>query len=152
MNRLIKAAFLSILLALCLGAAITSWLKQKQLPAPTEHDLYSIMNGQLADLRAADFASAYQYAASGMQQKFSRTQFEVMIRRDFITMTEAARVEFGAVRITASSALAQVFLTTPDGLTRVYVYSFAPEKGGWKITGVRPLNLQPLTQLPGLPL
>lgn len=150
MNRLIKVGLLTFLVALCLGAAIAIHLHQVQSPALAEHDLYSVVNRQLADLRAADFGSAYQYAASGMQQKFSRTQFELMIRRDFVSMTRSARVEFGAVRITDSSAFAQVFLTTPDGLTRVYLYTFAAENGGWKITGVQPLSLQPLTHLPGV--
>lgn len=148
MNRLIKLGLLVFFVALCLGAAIATRLTQQQSPAPAEHDLYSVVNRQLADFRAADFRSAYQYAASGMQQKFSRTQFEIMIRRDFVSMTRAARVEFGAVRITDSTASAQVFLTNPDGLTRVYLYTLAAENGGWKITGVRPLSLQPLSHLP----
>jgi hypothetical protein len=150
MNRLMKVGLLAFFVALCFGAAIAIHLNQEKPPTLAEHDLYSVVNRQLADLRAADFGSAYQYAASGMQQKFSRMQFELMIRRDFVSMTRAARVEFGAVRITDSSAFAQVFLSTPDGLTRVYLYTFAAENGGWKITGVRPLNLQPLTHLPGV--
>ena len=73
------------------------------------------MNRQLSALRTDDFDSAYQYAATGVQQKFSRTQFELMIRRDFSSMTEAHRVEFGAVQVAGAAALVQVFLTTPDG-------------------------------------
>jgi hypothetical protein len=150
MNRLLKVGLLSFFAALCLGATIAKYRNQPPPLAPAEHDLYSVVNRQLADFRAADFGSAYQHAASGMQQKFSQTQFEAMIRRDFFSMTRAARVEFGAVRMTNSTAQAQVFLTTPDGLTRVYLYSFAAENGGWKINGVRPLNPQPLTHLPGV--
>ena len=150
MNRLLKLALLTFLLALCLGAAIATRLAQRPPAAIAEHDLFSVVNQQLADFRAADFSSAYQRAASGMQEQFSPSQFELMIRRDFFSMTRAARVEFGAVRMANRSAEAQVLLTGPDGLTRIYLYRFAIENGHWKISNVRPLSLQPLTHLPGV--
>lgn len=99
-----------------------------------------MVNRQLSALRAADFGSAYRHAAAGVQQKFSLSQFEVMIRRDFSPMTQAQRVEFGAVRVTDGAALVQVFLIAPDGAVRGFLYSFTAEPGGWKINGVQPLG------------
>ena len=152
MNRLIKLGLLSSLVAVCLGAAMTIQFRHQPHRRPTERDLYSVVNRQLAAFRAADFASAYQFAALGLQQKFSRNEFERMIRHDFSSMTRAARVEFGAMRINETGALAQVFLTTADGSTRVYVYRFVAENGSWKIDGVQPLGERRLTRLPGVPI
>ena len=87
---------------------------------------------------------------AGVQEKFSRSQFELMIRRDFSPMTEAEHVEFGAVRVDGAAAAVQVFLTAPDGAMRGFLYSFTAEADGWKIDGVQPLGPQPLRRLPGL--
>ena len=87
-----------------------------------------------------------------MQQKFSPQQFEFMIRRDFSSMTEAQRIEFGNVYVNGGSAYAQVFLTTPDGAMRGYLYSFTAEADGWKIDGAQPLGPQPIRRPRGLAL
>src|SRR5207342_1352800 len=112
-------------------------------PAPAAKELYSIVNQQLFALRTDDFDSAYRHAASGVQEKFSRAQFELMIRRDFWSMREAQRVEFGNVQVAGSAALVQVFLTSSDGAMRGFLYSFTAEGDGWKIDGVVPLGPQP---------
>jgi hypothetical protein len=54
------------------------------------------------------------------------------------------------VQVVGDGALVQVFLTTPDGATRAYLYSFTAERDGWKIDGVQPLGSQPAQHLPGL--
>jgi len=149
MRPWLKVLLLLFFFALCGAAMIATHLTQQHIPAPSARELYSVVDGQLSALRAADFESAYQRAAAGVQEKFSRTQFELMIRRDFATMTEAAKVEFGAVENAATTALVQVFLTTADGVTRVYLYSFSAERDGWKIAGVQSLGRQPVRHLPG---
>ena len=150
MNRLCKISLLLSFFALCGAATIATHFVRERTPAPPARTFYSIVSQQLASFRAEDFDSAYQQAASGVQQKFSRAQFELMIRRDFSPMTEAAHVEFGAIRVAGASALAQVFLTAPDGTVRAFLYSFTAESSGWKIDGVQPLGPQPARRLPGL--
>ena len=122
----------------------------KRTPAPAARELYSVVSHQLTAIRAADFGSAYRNAASGVQQKFSLSQFELMVRRDFSPMTRAEHVEFGAVRLSGAAALVQVFLTAPDGATRGFLYSFTAEADGWKIDGVQSLGAQPGRHLRGL--
>ena len=112
---------------------IATHLTRQRTPVPAARELYSVVNRQLSDFRAADFESAYQHAAAGVQEKFSRSQFELMIRRDFSSLTQTAQVEFGAVRVAGAGALVPVYLTTPDGLTRAYLYSFTAERDGWKL-------------------
>lgn len=65
-------------------------------------------------------------------------------------MTQAQRVEFGAVRVAGGSALVQVFLIARDGAVRGFLYSLTAEPDGWKIDGVRPLGAQPERRIPGL--
>jgi hypothetical protein len=150
MNRWLKASLLLFLFALCGAAILATHALSQRRPAPPARELFLIVNRQLSNLRAEDFESAYQHSASVVQQKFSQSQFELMIRRDFSSMTAAQRVEFGAVRVGGSNALLQVFLTTPDGAVRSYLYSFTCEADGWKIDGVESLGPQPLRRLPGL--
>ena len=150
MNRLIKFSLLVFFFALCGAAIVATHLARERTPTPAAKELYSIVNRQLFALRTDDFDSAYRHAASGVQQKFSRTQFELMIRRDFSSMTEAHRVEFGTVQVAGAAALVQVFLITPDGAMRGFLYSFTAEGDSWKIDGVQPLGSQPLRQLRGL--
>lgn len=150
MNRLVKISLLLFFFALCGAAIMATHFAQERTPPPAAKDLYSIVDRQLSAFRAADFDSAYRHAAAGVQQKFSRSQFELMIRRDFSPMTEAEHVEFGVVRVAGGAALVQVFLTTPDGVVRGFLYSFTAEADGWKIDGARPLGTQPARRLPGL--
>ena len=152
MSRLLKTALLIFFFALCSAAIVATYRAQQRTPPPAPRELYSIVNRQLAAFRTADFDSAYRQAAAGVQQKFSRSQFELMIRRDFAPMTEAEHVEFGAISVAGASAMVQVFLTAPDGAVRGFLYSFTAERDGWKIDGVQPLGPQPVRHLPGLRL
>ena len=152
MNRLVKTSLLLFFFALCGAAIFATFRAQERTPPPVPRELYSIVNRQLAAFRTADFDSAYRHAAAGVQQKFSRAQFELMIRRDFSSMTDAEHVEFGAVSVAGGSALAQVFLRAPDGAVRGFLYSFSAELDGWKIDGVQALEPQPVRHLPGLRL
>jgi len=150
MSRICKVSLLLFFFALCGAAVIATHLVRDRTPPPAAKELYSIVRQQLLDFRADDFGSAYQHAASGVQQKFSRRQFELMIRRDFFPMTEARHVEFGALHVQGAAALVQVFLTAPNGSVRGFLYSFTAETDGWKIDGVQPLGPQPARRLPGL--
>lgn len=150
MNRIVKVSLLLFFFALCGVAMLATHFAGKRTPAPAPKELYSVVNRQLSAFRAADFGSAYRHAAAGMQQKFSLSQFELMIRRDFSPMTRAQHVEFGAVQIIGATAAAQVFLTTPDGVVRGFLYSFTAEADGWKIDGVQSLGEKPAQRRRGL--
>jgi Domain of unknown function (DUF4864) len=150
MNRPVKFSLLVFFFALCGAAIIATHLARERTPTLAAKELYSIVNQQLLFFRTDDFDSAYRQAASGVQQKFSRSQFELMIRRDFASMTEAHRVEFGTVQAAGGAALVQVFLITPEGAMRGFLYSFTAEGNSWKIDGVQPLGPQPVRHLRGL--
>ena len=150
MNRLLKALLLLLFFATCGTAVLTTHLARERTPAPPAKQLYSIVRQQLSAFQADDFDSAYRQAAAEVQQKFSRAQFERMIRRDFASMREAEHVEFGAMQVAGGNALVQVFLRAHDGSVREFLYSFTAEATGWKIDGVEPSGPQPARHLPGL--
>ncbi len=150
MKQILKISLLLVLVALCAAAILKHhWTSQRQSLGETKK-LFSVVTGQLTDFRAAHFESAYQHSAIGIQRKFSPAQFEVMIRRDFSAMIRAGQVEFGVVRVTGATALAEVFLTAPDGSVHIFLYSFSAEADGWKIDGVQSLGTEPARQLPGM--
>ncbi|HEY2800636.1 MAG TPA: DUF4864 domain-containing protein [Chthoniobacterales bacterium] len=150
MNRTVKASLLLFFFALCGAAILATHNARNRIPPPPAKELFSLVNRQLSAFRAADFERAYRHAAGAVQERFSPAQFELMIRRDFSSMTEAQRVEFGAVHVAGATALVQVFLIAPNGAVRGFLYSFTAEPDGWKIDGVQPLGRQPVRRMPGL--
>ncbi|MEO5720087.1 MAG: DUF4864 domain-containing protein [Chthoniobacterales bacterium] len=149
MSRLAKASLLLFFFSLC-GAAffITARVRERVAP-PGPHELFAVVNEQLAAFRADDFGSAYRQATSGVQQKFTLPQFEAMVRRNYADMASAQRVEFGAVRVEGGTALVEVFFVARDGSVRVFLYSLISERGGWKVGGVEELNRYRPSQSPG---
>ena len=148
MSRSLKLCCLFFFFALCGVAMFATYRLRERTPAPRASELFAVVNRQLSAFRAADFPGAYRQAAAGVQQQFSLSQFELMVRRDYTSMTEPQRVEFGAVEVAGGAALLQVFLTAPDGSVRGFLYSFTAEADGWKISGVQPLGRTPSRQLP----
>ena len=136
MTPLAKGSLLTFFFSLCGAAVIVSHHARENAPAPVPHALFAVVNDQLSALRVADYASAYSYAANGMQQKFTLPQFERMVRRNYTHMAEARRVEFGSVRVDGGNATVQVFFFKRDGSMRTFVYSLTAEGDVWKISAV----------------
>ena len=140
MSRAAKASLLLFFLSLCGAAFFITQLVRERAPVPAPHDLFAVVNEQIAAFRADDFRSAYRQAATGVQQKFTLPQFEAMVRRDYAEMANAQRIEFGSVKVEGGAALVQVYFVGGDGSVRVFLYSLISEHGGWKIGGVEELN------------
>jgi hypothetical protein len=136
MTRLLKASLLLFFFSLCGAAFVVTYQLGERRAAPLPHELFSVVNEQLAAMRAADFPGAYRKATSGVQQKFTLPQFEAMVRRNYAEMTAAHRVEFGAMEVQGSSAYLQVFFFSENGSARAFVYNLVAETDGWKIGGV----------------
>jgi hypothetical protein len=138
MTRTIKAALLFFFFSLCVSAVVVTHRVRLQAPAP--HQLFAVVEQQLAAFRAADYPSAYRQAASGVQQKFTAPQYEAMIRRDYADMSSAQRIEFGFVKVNGSAALVQVFFRGANGIVRSFLYSLTAEGDSWKINDVQPMR------------
>ncbi len=143
MTRTIKISLLLFFLSLCISAIFVTHYVRLQVLPPAPHELFSVVEKQLAAFRAADYSSAYRHAASEVQQKFTMPQFEAMIRRDYGEMTNAERIEFGLVKVNGSAAVVHVFFCGADGSVRSFLYSLIAEGGSWKINGVQPTQSAP---------
>lgn len=126
---------------LCASAIFVTERFREHTPVPAPHDLYSVVSNQLAAFRADDFRSAYQYAASGVQQKFTPKQFEAMIRANYPAIARASRVEFGPIQAHDASAVVQVFFFAPGGSVRSVLFSLLAENDSWKIGGVEEVRV-----------
>jgi hypothetical protein len=151
MNRIAKATLLFCFFCVCGAAFVVSHRMRERLPAPLPRELFSVVHEQVVAFRADDFRSAYRYAATGLQQKFTLPQFERMARSEYDAVVRAQRVEFGGVKIRGSSAYVQVFFVAGNGSVRAFTYSLVREEQGWKISGVEELeHYQPNERLTGL--
>ena len=146
MTRIIKAALLLFFFSLCSSAFFVTHQLRERVPTPLPRELFAVVNEQLAALRAADYVSAYQHAAIGVQQKFTLPQFERMARHSYGAM-DRHRIEFGSAKVDGRAASVQVFFIAPDGSVRSFLYSLAAENKLWKISGVRELSV-PSTKAP----
>ena len=151
MTRLAKASLLLFFFTLCASAFFVTHQVREHAPAPLPRELFAVVNDQLTAVRAADYVSAYRYAASGVQQKFTLPQFESMMRRSYGEMARGYRVEFGSAKVERGAAFVQVFFISHDGSVRSFLYSLTSEKKLWKISGVQELSVYPMrTPLTGL--
>ncbi|MGI8437524.1 MAG: DUF4864 domain-containing protein [Chthoniobacterales bacterium] len=140
MTRSTKASLLLFFFSLCGVAFVITQMVRDHVRAPDPRELFAVVNEQLIALRADDFPDAYRCASTGVQQKFTLTQFEAMIRQNYAEMTNAQRVEFGYVKVDGGTALVQAFFFTADGRVRTFLYSLLAESDGWKIGGVEELR------------
>ena len=142
-TRTIKASLLFFFLSLCASAMLVTHHLRSLTPSPAPHELFTVVEKQLAAFRLADYSSAYRQAASGVQQKFTLPQFEAMIRRDYGDMTNAQRIEFGFVKVSGSAAVVQVLFCGASGTVRAFLYSLIAEGDSWKINGVKEMSDAP---------
>ena len=138
MTRMIKASLLFFVFSLCASAIVVTYQMRLHVPPPAPHELFAVVEQQIAAFRAADYSSAYRQAASGVQQKFTAPQYEAMVRRDYGDISGRQRIEFGFVKVTGPTAIVQVFVRGPNGAVRAFLYSLIAEGESWKINGVQP--------------
>lgn len=136
MNRTVKASLLLFLLTLCGSSFFIAHKLRTRTSPPAPRDLFAVVNQQLIAFRASDFQGAYHYAAAGVQKKFTLSEFEKMVRRNYPEMARAERVEFGFVEARAGGAVVQALFFDADGSARSFVYSLVSEDGRWRIAGV----------------
>ena len=132
---------LVFLFSLCAAALVVTHRVRSQVPPPAPHQLFALVEQQLAAFRAADYSSAYHQAASGVQQKFTAPQYEAMVRRDYGDLSGAQRIEFGFVKVNGPTAVVQVYFCGANGYIRSFLYSFVAEGDSWKINGVQPMQI-----------
>jgi Domain of unknown function (DUF4864) len=141
MTRTIKASLLFFLLLLCASAIVVTHQMRSHVPPPAPHQLFAVVEQQVAAFRAADYSSAYRQAASGVQQKFTVPQYEAMIRREYGDLSGARRIEFGFVKVNGATAVVQVYFRGANSYSRSFLYHLVAEGDSWKINGVQPMQI-----------
>ena len=58
----------------------------------------AVVEAQLSALQDGDFATAYDFAASGIRRQFDERLFTVMIKRGYAPLLRPDRTDFGVVR------------------------------------------------------
>ncbi len=111
-----------------------------ELAAPQE--LYAVVQKHLAACRSADFPLAYHAAASAVQERFTLVEFERKLRRDYLPVAAAQRIEYGAVRHSraqAERAMVDVYFIARNGEANGWTYTLLYEDGDWKIDHGEPI-------------
>jgi hypothetical protein len=106
-------------------------------PRKIREEVKTVVESQLAALQAGDFATAYEFAATGIRRQFDEQLFAAMIRRGYPALLRPGQAGLGVVRDDGKGT-AQVVVTLTDRQDRstVYRYWLVQEETGWRISGV----------------
>lgn len=143
MSRTAKLGLLAAILFACVFSALVQrqlTLDRQAVPPGT---LYEVVREQVRAFREDDFASAYQHASAGFQERFNIEAFAELARTEYPALLRAERVEFGAVRFEGRHALVPVYFFLPDGDVIPCVYLLINEDASWKIDAARVLKRWP---------
>lgn len=105
--------------------------------------LKAVVELQLEAFRKNDFAGAYGFAHSGVQQQFPQAEFEKMVRGGFGAMLKPGVTGFGKSLVNGEVGTVEVTLAGEDGEVSAYKYFLEKEKGAWRITAVLPIEVKP---------
>ena len=111
------------------------------LPFAAEADpdaMQGVIDDQLAAFRADDFATAFTFAAPGIQGMFrTPDNFGRMVRQGYPMVWRPARVEYLRARPEGSGWRQEVLMTDADGRLHKLAYSMIQTESGWRIAGVQ---------------
>jgi hypothetical protein len=143
MSRAAKVFLLCLLFAVCGAGVYWQYRSEGWGGATTPTLLYQVVLQQMTALRSDDIAGAYRQVSSSFQERFNIEAFVEMAHTEYPSLSEADRVEFGAVHFQGRHAVmpAYFFLHSDDVIP--CVYSLVHEDDVWKIDGVRVLPRWP---------
>ncbi|MFM8470009.1 MAG: DUF4864 domain-containing protein, partial [Limisphaerales bacterium] len=96
--------------------------------------------------RDGDYARAYSFAASGIQQQFDVAAFERMVKDGYPIIAYWRAVSFGDVEDNGREAVVLVSVQGRGGRTRFFRYVLVREANEWRINGVMEVSVSPATQ------
>jgi hypothetical protein len=134
--RYIFLIFLSVLLAPLLFLAGRSGAETSKTK-PREEKIRSVIQEQLDAFNRDDYDAAYRFASRRIQFKFSRAEFELMVKGGYPQIAKSRRAVVGAISFSDEDrAAASVRITGKDRVTITANYRMVQEDGKWKIDGV----------------
>ena len=139
-----KITALTFFFAICgTAAVVTAYLQARADANVKPAELYAVVDRQLGELRGGDFSRAYEYASSGIQQRYSVGQFAAMVQANYPGMTRISRAEYGLVQTNGRHATMQVYLIGRRGEVMPCVYMLVREGELWRIDGARMMQPWP---------
>jgi hypothetical protein len=126
-----------VLLLGLLATAHAAAPEMRLSPKKVRDEVRTVVEAQLAALRAGDFTTAYDFAARGIRRQFDDRLFAAMIRRGYPALLRPGQSDLGVVRDNGSGT-AELTVTVTDKQNRstVYRYWLVQEEAGWRISGV----------------
>ena len=105
---------------------------------PQEQEIRSVIQQQLDAFNRKDYDTAYSFASRHIQAKFSRLEFEEMVKDGYPQIARSRRAVFDKIAFseTENRAMATVTITGLDRITITANYRMVREDGKWKIDGV----------------
>ena len=134
MKRLVGVLILLLSLLTAVEAAEP---EMRLSPKKIRDAVRTVVEAQLAALRAGDFPAAYALASAGIKAQFDERIYAAMIRRGYAPLLRSSAADIGVVRDKAGQE-AQVTVTLQDQQKRstVYRYILVREEDGWRVNGV----------------
>ena len=132
MKRITGAFF-----ALALGLGLALPAAAGELGDSDRATIQSLITGQIEAFQHDDGAAAYGYASPTIKSYFPTVeQFMAMVRTGYPSVYRPQSVTMGPLVDSAIGPLQKVFLTGPDGLNYLAIYSMQRQADGtWKING-----------------
>ena len=133
---LFPSLFFVPLLVLLIGPPEAQAIKIKT--TPQEEKIRSVIRQQLDAFNREDYDTAYLFASRHIQTKFSKREFEQMVKDGYPQIARAKRAAFDTISFseTENRAMATVMVTGLDRITITASYRMVREDGKWKIDGV----------------
>jgi len=97
-----------------------------------------VIQQQLNAFNRDDYDTAYSFASRHIQAKFSRSEFEQMVKTGYRQIARSRRAVFDKIAFSDAEnrAMASVTITGLDRITITANYRMVREDGKWKTDGV----------------
>ena len=108
---------------------------------PQEEKIRSVIQQQLDAFNREDYDAAYLFASRHIQTKFSKREFEQMVKGGYPQIARSKRAVFDTISFPEENrAMATVMITGLDRISITASYRMVWEDGKWKIDGVTMLE------------
>lgn len=114
--------------------------------AEARRQIVGVVESQFNAFRDGDYARAYSFAATGLQQQFTVAAFEMMVKEGYPIIADWRAVSFGEAVDNGREAALLVSVQGRGGRTRYFRYVLVREANEWRISGVVEVNVSPAAQ------
>lgn len=98
----------------------------------TRREVRTVVEAQLAALRAGDWASAHGLTSAAFRSRVAPADFVRLFRRHYFVMLKSTRAEFGLIRDDGRMARVPVRIHA-GGESAAYVFTLVREPRGWRV-------------------